>query len=193
MPLDADLVGQARTAEARLADAETDLEIARTEFHHAVRRLHQAGAAPAEIAAALGLSNQRVRQIVESAKGSRSWRSGWASSRGLLTCSFCGKHQKQIRKLIAGPSVYICNECIPRVQAVLADASKTVSTPIATIGRVSDADGDEQCSFCGKRRDRVATMASTGRKDVCNECIDLCDEIISEELGDSAGQDHVWH
>ncbi|SDB88202.1 ATP-dependent Clp protease ATP-binding subunit ClpX [Raineyella antarctica] len=30
----------------------------------------------------------------------------------LLKCSFCGKSQKQVKKLIAGPSVYICDECI---------------------------------------------------------------------------------
>jgi ATP-dependent Clp protease ATP-binding subunit ClpX len=30
----------------------------------------------------------------------------------LLTCSFCGKTQRQVKKLIAGPSVYICDECI---------------------------------------------------------------------------------
>jgi len=29
-----------------------------------------------------------------------------------LCCSFCGKSQKEVRKLIAGPTVYICNECI---------------------------------------------------------------------------------
>jgi ATP-dependent Clp protease ATP-binding subunit ClpX len=29
-----------------------------------------------------------------------------------LCCSFCGKSQKEVRKLIAGPSVYICNECV---------------------------------------------------------------------------------
>jgi ATP-dependent Clp protease ATP-binding subunit ClpX len=30
----------------------------------------------------------------------------------LLKCSFCGKSQKQVRKLIAGPGVYICDECV---------------------------------------------------------------------------------
>src|SRR5512136_1498654 len=29
-----------------------------------------------------------------------------------LRCSFCGKGQRQVRKLIAGPGVYICDECI---------------------------------------------------------------------------------
>ena len=31
---------------------------------------------------------------------------------GTLKCSFCGKSQKQVKKLIAGPGVYICDECI---------------------------------------------------------------------------------
>ena len=30
----------------------------------------------------------------------------------LLKCSFCGKSQKQVKKLIAGPGVYVCEECI---------------------------------------------------------------------------------
>ena len=29
-----------------------------------------------------------------------------------LSCSFCGKSQKDVRKLIAGPSVYVCDECV---------------------------------------------------------------------------------
>ena len=33
-------------------------------------------------------------------------------SKNTLYCSFCGKSQHEVKKLIAGPSVYICNECI---------------------------------------------------------------------------------
>jgi hypothetical protein len=29
-----------------------------------------------------------------------------------VKCSFCGKHQDEVRKIIAGPNVYICDECI---------------------------------------------------------------------------------
>src|SRR3954464_14637524 len=32
--------------------------------------------------------------------------------KGQLKCSFCGKTQDQVRKLVAGPGVYICDECI---------------------------------------------------------------------------------
>ncbi len=35
-----------------------------------------------------------------------------ASGEKLLYCSFCGKSQHEVRKLIAGPSVFICDECI---------------------------------------------------------------------------------
>ncbi|WNM26427.1 ATP-dependent Clp protease ATP-binding subunit ClpX [Demequina capsici] len=37
----------------------------------------------------------------------------------LLKCTFCGKTQKQVRKLIAGPSVYICDECIGLCNEIL--------------------------------------------------------------------------
>jgi ATP-dependent Clp protease ATP-binding subunit ClpX len=36
----------------------------------------------------------------------------FGESGDLLKCSFCGKSQKQVKKLIAGPGVYICDECI---------------------------------------------------------------------------------
>lgn len=37
----------------------------------------------------------------------------------LLKCSFCGKNQKQVRKLIAGPNIYICDECIELCNEIL--------------------------------------------------------------------------
>src|SRR5271167_4534885 len=36
----------------------------------------------------------------------------FGDERGQLKCSFCQKNQEQVRKLIAGPGVYICDECI---------------------------------------------------------------------------------
>jgi len=39
----------------------------------------------------------------------------------LLKCSFCGKSQKQVRKLIAGPGVYICDECIELCNEIIAE------------------------------------------------------------------------
>jgi len=41
-----------------------------------------------------------------------------------LHCSFCGKSQRDVRKLIAGPSVYICDECIELCNDIIAEESK---------------------------------------------------------------------
>src|SRR5580700_11513582 len=68
-----DLLAEARQAQERLIDAERDVEVARAEFHRAVRRLHLQGSSLRELAAGLGLSHQRVHQIVEEAGGSRRW------------------------------------------------------------------------------------------------------------------------
>ncbi len=39
-------------------------------------------------------------------------------------CSFCGKNQKEVKKLIAGPRVYICNECIKLCGEIIEDEEK---------------------------------------------------------------------
>ena len=39
-------------------------------------------------------------------------RNGKGDDGKLLYCSFCGKSQHEVRKLIAGPSVFICDECV---------------------------------------------------------------------------------
>ena len=36
-----------------------------------------------------------------------------------LTCSFCGKPQDQVRRLVAGPGVYICDECIALCEDII--------------------------------------------------------------------------
>ena len=36
-----------------------------------------------------------------------------------LKCSFCGKTQDQVKKLIAGPEVYICDECVELCNEIL--------------------------------------------------------------------------
>lgn len=85
----------------------------------------------------------------------------------LLSCSFCEKSQKQVKKLIAGPGVYICDLCICGAHAVIAEPGRTASTPIATI-QANDEGGAEQCSFCGKHRHQVAAIASAGDARICS-------------------------
>lgn len=49
------------------------------------------------------------------------------SSEKLLYCSFCGKSQHEVRKLIAGPSVYICDECVDLCNDIIREEIKEIS------------------------------------------------------------------
>ena len=39
----------------------------------------------------------------------------------LVKCSFCGKPQDQVRRIVAGPGVYICDECVSLCQEIVAE------------------------------------------------------------------------
>ena len=192
--MDDKLLGEARQAKERLIDAERDLEVARADFHRAVRRLHLHGSSLRELAACLGLSHQRVHQIVEEAGGSRRWvraKGGGSGGRRddlLLVCSFCGKSQPEAAKLIAGPGVYICDGCVTLAEGVL-DSGEAARTEYGQVTTVSEQNPRMSCSFCGKTRAQVPGLATAPtvphRKTpatICPECLALCDEIIAEEL-----------
>ncbi|MFT5559281.1 MAG: ATP-dependent Clp protease ATP-binding subunit ClpX, partial [Sphingobacteriales bacterium] len=46
----------------------------------------------------------------------------------LLYCSFCGKSQHEVKKLIAGPSVYICNECVDLCDDIIKEEIAEISS-----------------------------------------------------------------
>ncbi|MDO8644744.1 MAG: ATP-dependent Clp protease ATP-binding subunit ClpX [bacterium] len=57
-----------------------------------------------------------------------------------LACSFCGKSQKEVRKLIAGPTVYICDECIDLCNDIIAEenARSTQVSPRSSLPKPAD-------------------------------------------------------
>ena len=62
--------------------------------------------------------------------------------KGTLYCSFCGKSQHEVKKLIAGPNVYICDECIGLCTDIIADEAKekgaAVSDKIPTPQKIKE-------------------------------------------------------
>ncbi len=50
----------------------------------------------------------------------------------LLYCSFCGKSQHEVRKLIAGPSVYVCDECVELCNDIIRDELSEGDSPIGS-------------------------------------------------------------
>ena len=55
---------------------------------------------------------------------------------GQLTCSFCGKTQDEVKKLIAGPAVYICDECIELCKDIIAEEAKLEDSVAGGAGRL---------------------------------------------------------
>ncbi len=51
--------------------------------------------------------------------------SGSTDSKNTLYCSFCGKSQHEVRKLIAGPNVFICNECVELCMDIIREEDKS--------------------------------------------------------------------
>ena len=184
MTIDQNLLTEASVAAGRVTDLEDQLQGAKGDYRRAVQRLHLAGASMREVAQALGVSHQRVHQIVEDG-GVRRWRRRRREEpTASRVCSFCGREQGQVRKLVAGPGVYICDPCILAAVGVTASgrpAREPVLQPV-------EATSPLLCSFCGKPRNQVQSLVCAPPSDekasptICDECLGLCGEILSEQL-----------
>jgi ATP-dependent Clp protease ATP-binding subunit ClpX len=63
-----------------------------------------------------------------------------SSDNKVLYCSFCGKSQHEVRKLIAGPSVYICDECVELCNDIIREELEE-GQPVRARA-AADAEGD---------------------------------------------------
>src|SRR5881394_2776188 len=68
-------------------------------------------------APAAGQRGQGPRRAMSKASG--------GESKNTLYCSFCGKSQHEVRKLIAGPTVFICDECVELCMEIIREENKT--------------------------------------------------------------------
>jgi hypothetical protein len=193
MGLDPQLVREAQVARGRLLESQHAAERARADYHHAIRRLHAAGGSLREIAEELGLSHQRVHQIIdEAAKPTRPrwrWRRGQVMHAPPGPCSFCGRSHQECEQLIAGPGVFICERCV--AQATRLSASASVEGSAEGPLRLEAWESEARCSFCGKDARQGVLLVTGGLPGapggkfgdgarICDECVDLCLEILAE-------------
>jgi hypothetical protein len=87
-------------------------------------------------------------------------------------CSFCGKSELDVRRLIAGPIAFICDECVGRCVDMIADERVTADAVVrmqpATRG--SPPDGI-WCTLCGKDADPAKALLVENRTLVCGPCV----------------------
>ena len=125
------------------------------------RRTHNSKKAPDQ-AAVIGPIVQRMADSARTEDGDTAAR----------LCNFCFKRQDQVLKFIVGTNIYICNECVETCTGLVnSDESK------------DKAPGPQEglrCDFCGKHVREVGTVIAGAGTSICNECVELCVEIITE-------------
>lgn len=95
---------------------------------------------------------------------------------GQPMCSFCGKAQDQVRKLVAGPGVHICNECIDLIDLILDQERQRPSRPIKPPQRAQLA----HCSFCGKAQSEVRKLVAGPGVYICDACFRLGQQTLAD-------------
>ena len=84
----------------------------------------------------------------------------------LLKCSFCGKSQKQIKKLIAGPGVYICDECIDLCNEIIEEElSEGAEVPLDELPKPREISEFLDAYVIGQEQAKK-TLAEIGRAHV---------------------------
>jgi ClpX C4-type zinc finger len=188
-PVDEVLLQQARRARERFVAYQHEADRAQVSYQHAIRSLHASGASLREIADALGLSYQRVHQIVDPSSGKGALKDATAEA----VCAFCRREKVEAGRLIAGPGLFICERCVDLAAEVLAQDEERCDDR-TTIVSVDRADSRARCGFCGKRRSQVDGIAEAPNRPavgkgaqrrragvrICAACVVLCGEILAE-------------
>jgi hypothetical protein len=82
------------------------------------------------------------------------------------SCSFCAKGQSEVRKLVAGPSVHICNECIVLCNNILAGETDSAET------NESKAKENGVCGICMEERENDELIFLPHAAYMCASCLE---------------------
>jgi hypothetical protein len=148
MAVDPALLQQATWAREHFVAAQHEADRAQVSYQHAIRGLHASGASLGAIADALGLSYQRVHQMVDPTSGKGALKDAAAGA----MCAFCGREDVEVRPLIAGPGLFICQRRVDLAADVLAEGQDRWKDGRTTLASVHRANATARCGFCGKRR-----------------------------------------
>ena len=96
-----------------------------------------------------------------------------------LCCSFCSASQDEVRKLVSGQGVYICDACIAKALSALVSNAPTVTDRL----QASQTKNPEihYCAFCGTQPTETKRMLERKGTCICKECLLLSLGILVDE------------
>ena len=93
----------------------------------------------------------------------------------LLRCSFCTRSQRHVAKLVAGPGVQICSECVDICNSLLTYCDPPrEDQPITQLPRL-------RCSFCSKSQRHVERLIAGPDVQICSECVGICNSVLATD------------
>src|SRR4029453_6088109 len=127
-----------------------------------------------EIAQALALSHQRVQQMGRGAGGSW-WSKVWGARtiKPDAVCTWCGRPPSEVAKLVAGPKVYICDECVASAERAAQGRARPGPFARQTVSRLT-----QRCGFSGKRGAASQGLIASPAGRICDECLQTCRHIM---------------
>jgi hypothetical protein len=104
-----------------------------------------------------------------------------------LRCSFCNKRQADVRKLIAGPAVFICDECVDLCVDIIADDQRLPGQPSDAPSsqpsqRVSGSVAPNMvaCTLCCKAGSFNEMLPIENRGALCGACADAVEDALAQ-------------
>jgi hypothetical protein len=89
-----------------------------------------------------------------------------------VACSFCSKNQNEVRKIIAGPSVHICDECVNLCSAILAKENVPEAEK-----RIPDSTSERLCGICMQPRESDELVFLPHAAYMCAGCLEDLDAV----------------
>jgi len=96
-----------------------------------------------------------------------------------LRCIGCGRAKPEVPRLVTGPNVGICPDCIGKAIAATAELQPQRQVGQVSVDQVSPP--PNRCIFCHGVGDGHRTLITMTNGAICNQCLSLCQEILAEE------------
>ena len=101
-----------------------------------------------------------------------------------LACSFCGKDQNEVAKLVAGPTIYICNECVDLCNDIIAEEVEHESDAAKNSAAGKKQTNRERlCGVCMEPRDTDELIFLPHAAYMCAGCLEEI-QLVRDKHGD---------